>query len=40
MDLRQVLALMKGNLLVDGRNIFTPAYAKECGFIYRGMGRN
>ena len=39
LDLRKVKRLMKGKLLVDGRNIFEPEQARKIGFIYQGVGR-
>jgi UDPglucose 6-dehydrogenase len=39
LDLRQVRGLMRGNVLVDLRNMYPEALAKEAGFIYFGIGR-
>jgi UDPglucose 6-dehydrogenase len=38
-DLRQLRALMKGNLIFDGRNVLDPAAARAEGFVYFGIGR-
>jgi UDPglucose 6-dehydrogenase len=38
-DLVKVKALMKGNGLVDGRNIYDPEKVRELGFEYKGIGR-
>jgi hypothetical protein len=34
-----VLDAMRGNLIVDGRNLLDPADARAAGFVYEGMGR-
>ncbi len=40
LDLRRAASLMQEpKLLVDGRNAFDPATAREAGLIYRGFGR-
>ncbi len=39
LDLKRIKSLMRGNVLIDGRNIYDPAYMRELGFEYRGMGR-
>ncbi len=40
LDLRRAASLMeKPGVLVDGRNAFDPAAAREAGLIYRGFGR-
>lgn len=39
-DWNRVKSLMKGNLIIDGRNIYVPAELKEMGFQYEGIGRN
>jgi UDPglucose 6-dehydrogenase len=39
LDLQAVRGWMKGNVLVDGRNIYDPAAAMRAGFRYRGIGR-
>ena len=38
-DLKQLRAAMRGNVLVDLRNVYQPAFAEAAGFIYRGVGR-
>ncbi len=38
-QLSRVSAEMKGNLIVDGRNIFNPQSVREHGMIYHGIGR-
>ncbi len=38
-DLPQIVEKMRGNVVVDGRNIFFPQAIKEAGLIYYGMGR-
>lgn len=38
-DLRKVKALMKGRLLIDGRNCLNPELAKDLGLEYIGIGR-
>ncbi len=39
-DLADVRKRMRGNVLVDLRNVYQPALAQEAGFIYRGVGRS
>lgn len=39
LDLKALRAQMKGDLLVDLRNVFRPDYAKQCGFRYSSIGR-
>jgi UDPglucose 6-dehydrogenase len=39
LDLRELKKLMRGDLLVDLRNVFRPDYAEQCGFRYSGIGR-
>ena len=39
LDLKRIRGLMRGNVLIDGRNIYDPARMRELGFEYRGMGR-
>ena len=29
---------MRGNLLVDGRNLFDPARVRDAGLVYEGIG--
>lgn len=38
-DLIKVKSLMKGNALLDGRNIYEPEKVRELGFKYKGVGR-
>lgn len=39
LDLVRIKSLMRGDVLIDGRNIYDPARMRELGFRYRGMGR-
>jgi UDPglucose 6-dehydrogenase len=39
LDLRTLKGAMRGNLIVDLRNVFRPDYARECGFAYISIGR-
>jgi UDPglucose 6-dehydrogenase len=39
LDLAEVAASMRGNLLVDGRNLYDPARVREAGLVYEGIGR-
>jgi UDPglucose 6-dehydrogenase len=39
LDLKKVKALMRGNVLVDLRNIYRPAEALKIGFVYDSVGR-
>lgn len=39
LDLERMKKLMKGNIFVDGRNIYEPDQMKKLGFIYKGVGR-
>jgi UDPglucose 6-dehydrogenase len=39
LDLRRVRELMRGNVLVDLRNMYPGAQAEEAGFVYFGVGR-
>ncbi len=39
LQLRRIKTLMKQPVIVDGRNIYDPAYVRELGFRYRGIGR-
>ena len=38
-DFDRLRDLMRGRLIVDGRNIYNPAYVTEHGFTYYGIGR-
>jgi UDPglucose 6-dehydrogenase len=39
LDLRALAGAMRGNLLIDGRNVFDPAAVREAGLAYEGIGR-
>ena len=39
LDLARVKGLMRGNFLVDARNLLDPGKAREAGFNYQGVGR-
>lgn len=39
-DLKKIHASMRGNLIIDGRNIFDPETVKKLGFEYSGIGRH
>jgi UDPglucose 6-dehydrogenase len=39
LDLADVRSAMRGDLLVDGRNLYDPARVREAGLIYEGIGR-
>jgi UDPglucose 6-dehydrogenase len=39
LDLKKIKKLMKQPVIVDGRNIYSPAEVKKLGFTYAGMGR-
>ncbi len=39
LDLKRIKELMRGDVLIDGRNIYEPAEMRRLGFRYRGMGR-
>jgi len=38
-DLVKVKQLMKGNVIIDGRNIFDRKNVEQAGFVYEGIGR-
>jgi UDPglucose 6-dehydrogenase len=40
LDLGRIRALMKGDLIVDLRNVYLPAEARAAGFTYVSIGRN
>lgn len=40
LDMERIKDDMRGNLLVDGRNLYDPAEMREAGFTYAGVGRN
>lgn len=39
LDLERIRRLMRTPVLIDGRNIYDPAFVRSLGFIYRGIGR-
>lgn len=39
LDFKKIKSMMRGNLIVDGRNIFERVAAEMHGFIYEGVGR-
>ena len=39
LDLGALKAKMRGNVLVDLRNVYLPAQARAAGFTYAGIGR-
>jgi UDPglucose 6-dehydrogenase len=39
LDLSEVAASMRGNLLVDGRNLYEPRRVRDAGLVYEGIGR-
>ena len=39
LDLSKLKSHMKGNFMVDGRNIYDPIQAEKVGFSYTGVGR-
>ena len=39
-DLSEIKQKMKGDVVIDGRNIFSPEQAKEAGLTYYGIGRS
>ncbi len=40
LDLGEVARAMRGNVLIDGRNLFDPAAARDAGLVYEGVGRS
>jgi UDPglucose 6-dehydrogenase len=40
LDLRRMKARMRGNVMIDLRNVFRPSLATENGFHYTGIGRS
>lgn len=38
-DLKQLRNVMRGDAMVDLRNVYQPALAEAAGFVYRGVGR-
>jgi UDPglucose 6-dehydrogenase len=39
LDLAEVKASMRGNVLIDGRNLYDPAAVRAAGLVYEGIGR-
>jgi UDPglucose 6-dehydrogenase len=39
LDLKQLRRAMRGNVLVDLRNVYQASLAEAAGFVYRGVGR-
>jgi len=39
LDMKKVLALLKHPIMIDGRNLYTPAKMRELGFTYKSVGR-
>jgi UDPglucose 6-dehydrogenase len=39
LDLSEIAGVMRGNLLVDGRNLFDPGRVRDAGLLYEGIGR-
>ena len=39
LDMARIKGLMRGRVLMDGRNIYDPAAMRDLGFVYRGVGR-
>ena len=39
LDLRELAAAMRGDLLVDGRNFLDPERVRDAGLVYEGVGR-
>jgi UDPglucose 6-dehydrogenase len=39
LDLARIRDAMRGNVVIDGRNIYEPEQMQELGFYYRGIGR-
>jgi UDPglucose 6-dehydrogenase len=40
LDLAEVARAMRGNLLIDGRNVLDPARVRDAGLVYEGVGRS
>ncbi|MFO0656774.1 MAG: UDP-glucose/GDP-mannose dehydrogenase family protein [Polyangia bacterium] len=38
-DFRKIVRLLRGKLLLDGRNIWDPAQVRAAGLVYQGIGR-
>lgn len=39
LDWQKVLKVMKGNLVIDGRNLLNPTHMRKLGFIYEAIGK-
>jgi len=39
LDMARIKGLMRGTVLMDGRNIYDPVAMRDLGFVYRGVGR-
>jgi len=39
LDLPRIKSLLRGNLIVDTRNVFRPDSVVQCGLVYEGIGR-
>ena len=39
LDLGEMARAMRGDVLVDGRNLYDPAAARAAGLVYEGVGR-
>jgi UDPglucose 6-dehydrogenase len=40
LDLGDLRARMRGDLFIDGRNLFEPAAMADAGLVYEGIGRS
>jgi UDPglucose 6-dehydrogenase len=40
LDMEKIRSMMRGSVLVDGRNIYDPVEMREFGFTYAGVGRS
>ena len=40
LDMEKIRSVMRGSVLVDGRNIYDPVEMREFGFTYAGVGRS
>jgi UDPglucose 6-dehydrogenase len=38
-DFSQLASLLRERVLIDGRNLYSPAQAGQAGLIYHGVGR-
>ncbi|MFP4409294.1 MAG: UDP-glucose dehydrogenase family protein [Spirochaetaceae bacterium] len=39
LDLNRARAVMRGNVIMDARNVLDPEMAQQAGFVYKGVGR-